>query len=216
MLISVDIGGTMGTFEGPSVPDLLAEISPLSRSAIAEFDRQFLHSAPELTEELVSQMCRMLTIRRSSWSQLRAPGQFKAFDYAPEALARLAALGSVVALSNVSILAVPSHMVDVREQLGRNLGAIYTSCQLAMRKPDRLCWERIASDHAVPVDDIVHIGDRLTEDVRGALFAGCHGVVLTNTRKESVPADLRCHPRVAVVEDLSESVRVVEAWASDC
>jgi len=214
MLISVDVGGTLGTFESPSVPDLLARLSPLSRSAIAEYDRQFLHPAPELTDELVSQMCRMLTIRRSSWSDLGAPGQFTAFDYASEALARLAALAPVVTLSNVSIVAAPLQMVDVREQLGRHLGAIYTSCQLAMRKPDCLCWQRIASEHAVPVDDIVHIGDRLTEDVRGALFAGCRGVVFTNTRKESVPADLLCHPNVAVVQDLSASIRVVEAWVA--
>lgn len=108
-----------------------------------------------------------------------------------------AAVGPVVALSNVWIIAAPLYTVDVREQLGRNLGAIYTSCRLATRKPDSTCSERIALDHCVPIDDLVHIGDRLTEDVRGALFAGCHGVVLANTRKESVPVDLRCHPRVA-------------------
>jgi len=213
VLISIDVGDTLGTFDRPGAPDLLEELSPLSRSAIAEFDRQYLHATPKLTEEIISKACRMLMIRREDWDLLGSPGGFTAFPHTIGALAKLAAIGPAVTLSNASIIAGPNRMRDLRKQCGRHLGSNYTSFQMAMRKPDAQCWGRIASDHFIDVGNIVHIGDRLTEDVRGPLFAGCRGVIFTNTRNEQVPDDLLEDPRVAIVNDLRGAPPIVRAWS---
>lgn len=213
MLISIDVGDTLGRFDPPGAPALLEELSPLSRSAIAEFDRQYLHPATELTDEVISLVCRMLAIPRDDWRLLGRPGGFTAFTYTNETLAELAKIGQLVTLSNVSALAGPNRMRDVRAQCGRYLGHNYTSFQLGMRKPDPHCWQRIASDHFVEIGSIVHIGDRITEDVRGPLFAGCRGAILTNTRGDTVPDDLRADPRVAVVNDLRSAVPILRTWA---
>lgn len=51
------------------------------------------------------------------------------------------------------------------------------------------------------MSEIVHIGDRVDDDIRGALAAGCAAAVLVTTR-ETLPADLRQNPRVTSVPDL--------------
>ena len=57
----------------------------------------------------------------------------------------------------------------------------------------------------MPAGLLIHIGDRLTEDVRGPLFAGCRGVIMVNTRNERIPEDLLNDSRVAIVGDLRDA-----------
>jgi FMN phosphatase YigB (HAD superfamily) len=218
MLITVDIGSTLGAFTGDSCIEvftkLVKQYHGAKESMVAEVTRWFLHVAPRITDELIAEVCAYLMIPTEAWPNYVNSG-FRAYDDTAGALADLTTLGSVAALSNVSVLTGPVRMHDVENQLGRYLDQIFTSYALQTRKPHRRCWTTIATQYGITVGDIVHVGDRVPEDIRGALRAGCHGAILTNTRKIDVPDDLLHHPRVAVVDSLSEAVPVIRVWHTE-
>ncbi|OLZ50344.1 hypothetical protein BS330_29025 [Amycolatopsis keratiniphila subsp. nogabecina] len=125
---------------------------------------------------------------------------------------RLAAIAPVVALTNVSCIAGPRRLDDLQLHCGQYLAGAFASFQLGARKPQPHGWNTIAAAHGVAVGDIVHIGDRVDDDVRGALAAGCAAALLVTTR-ETLPTDLRDDPRVASVPDLAGALTVVSAMA---
>ncbi|TKG60911.1 HAD family hydrolase [Prauserella endophytica] len=204
MLIVTDVGDTLGSFDRPGTADVLREIA-LAPDNAAEIDRNILHVVPELTEEVAELVRERLLISASEWPLIWPTGGFTAYPGTKTALERLAALAPVVALSNVSCVAGPARMGDLHDQCGQYLAGIYTSYQLQARKPQPRCWTAIAAEYQVPVGDIVHLGDRVPEDVRGPLAAGCRAAVLVNTRDVEVPEDVRRDPRVAVVRDLADA-----------
>ncbi|WP_410585390.1 HAD hydrolase-like protein [Amycolatopsis sp. lyj-108] len=97
---------------------------------------------------------------------------------------------------------------------GQHLDGVFASFQLAARKPQPYGWTIIAATHGISVNEIVHIGDRVDEDVRGALAAGCAAAVLVTTR-ETFPADLRQNPRATSVPDLSGAAAAIAAMAGE-
>ncbi|NKQ54558.1 HAD family hydrolase [Amycolatopsis sp. K13G38] len=202
MLITTDVGDTLGSFDRPGTADVLRDIA-LAPDNAAEIDRNILHVVPELTDEVAALVRERLLINPSDWPQIWPTGGFTAYPGTLAALERLAALAPVVALSNVSCIAGPARIGDLLDQCGQHLTGIYTSYQLRARKPQPRCWTTIAAEHQVPVSDIVHLGDRVPEDVRGALAAGCRAAVLVNTRDVDIPDDVHRDPRVAVVPDLA-------------
>ncbi|OLZ51756.1 hypothetical protein BS329_15835 [Amycolatopsis coloradensis] len=127
---------------------------------------------------------------------------------------RLAAIAPVVALTNVSCIAGPRRLADLELRCGQHLAGMFASFQLGARKPQPHGWNTIAATHGISVGDIVHIGDRVDDDIRGALAAGCAAAILVTTR-ESLPADLRGNPRVTSVPDLAGAVTAISAMAGE-
>lgn len=184
MLTTTDVGHTLSSFDRPGTADALRDIA-LAPDNATESDRTILHIDP------------------SDWPQVWPTGGFTAYPGTLTAIESLAAMAPVMALSNVSCISGTARMGDPLEQCGQHLAGIYTSYQLRARKPQPRCWTPIAAEHQVPVSDIVHLGDRVPEDIRGALASGCRAAVLVNTRDVAVPDDVRRDPRVAVVPDLA-------------
>jgi FMN hydrolase / 5-amino-6-(5-phospho-D-ribitylamino)uracil phosphatase len=252
MLITVDVGGTLGVFSGPSSITVLERITAQYQGAkpamVGEIARRFLHTAPTLTEELICEVCDYLLIPRAAWPQ-RWHGGFAPYHYTATVLAtvshhRLAnsntdgntdggtaggtgggtdgdpndavrgAVTGIVALSNISVADGPARMAQLDEKLGTWLDEIVPSYAIGTRKPHRRCWETVAARHGVHLSDIVHVGDRIPEDIPGALRAGCGGAILTNTRGVPVPDHLQAHPQVAVVDDLRGIAPIVTTWAT--
>ncbi|SFO05849.1 HAD family hydrolase [Amycolatopsis rubida] len=214
MLITSGVGGTLGSFHGPGTADVLREIA-LAPDDAAEIDRNILHVVPELTDEVAELVRERLLISISDWPLIWPTGGFTAFPGTLTALERVAVLAPVVALSNVSCISGPARMGDLRDQCGQFLAGVCTSYQLQARKPQPRCWAAVAAEHRIPVGDIVHLGDRVLEDVRGSLAAGCRAAVLVDTRNVDVPADIRDDPRVTVVRDLADAAdRLAELAAA--
>lgn len=208
MLITVDVGYTLGTSAKPGPPMLLRELAAAPEFA-DEVDRNILHVSPAVTDEVKAVVCERLLIDPGHWPAEWPVGGFTAYPGTGAALARLAALGPVVALSNISVLSGPRRMADLRSQCGAHLAAVYTSYRLRARKPQLRCWTTVARDFGVHVGDIVHIGDRVPQDILGALHAGCRAAILTNTRGVPVEEAVRDDPRVTVVADLAAAADVL-------
>ncbi|WP_051362790.1 HAD family hydrolase [Amycolatopsis thermoflava] len=204
LAITVDVGGVIGTYTGPSTAEVLATIADAPANA-AEVDRDFFSVAPTVTDELRELACRRLLIPPDAWPADWTgtwTAGFTPYHGAIDAMARLAMLGPVAALPNLSVLGGRERMTQLEQHCGQHLTAICPSFELRARKPEHLCWTRTADRLGATVADLVHIGDRIPEDILGALNAGCRAAILANTRDVTVPDHLRAHPRVFVVPDL--------------
>lgn len=214
LFLTLDVGSTLGRFTGDRVEERLAELAqkhhPKSsprpgenpwRAMASEISRWFLHIAPKLTDDLIEEVCEYLMVPRKAWPATWSSG-FEPYEYTKDTLERMSRFGGMATLSNISIVTGPQKMLDLGRTLGDYLEGVHTSYQLETRKPHHLAWRIVAARHSVQVADIVHIGDRVVEDVYGALNAGCRGAILVNTRGALVPKDLHDHPRVRVLDDL--------------
>lgn len=216
-LVVVDVGHTLGVFGKPSSTDVLKSLSPLPEHVIREEERRVLHRAPELTNEVIQDICDALLIPRSQWPETWPAGRFTAFDYTMTVLAELTLLAPVAALSNIGVTCGPGRMSSLREQCGDLLSGVFTSYELRCRKPAPWLWRHIADRYGVPVQDLVHVGDLWHNDICGAITAGARAIFLTRTRHRAQqvppPQDWPAGAdRIAVVDDLRQVPGVIQAW----
>lgn len=106
MLITVDVGHTLGEFDRPGTADILREIAEAPTHA-AEVDRTLLHVVPELTPGIARHVRELLLIPDHAWPDTWHTGGFTPYPGTLAALPRLAAIAPVVALTNVSCIAGP-------------------------------------------------------------------------------------------------------------
>lgn len=66
-LISVDVGGTLGAARGSGITSVLAEASPSSSRKARVIMRDLLHTAPAITDEVVSTVCSALHVPESTF-----------------------------------------------------------------------------------------------------------------------------------------------------
>src|ERR1043165_7757302 len=120
-LIVLDVGSTLGRFigDGRSTTSVLAELAPptFPRELIARTICRVLHRAQSLTEEVIREVCDELHIERDAWPEPWPDSSFEPFDDTLDCLKRLAALGPVLAVSNLSITGAP-RMAALAEACG--------------------------------------------------------------------------------------------------
>jgi FMN phosphatase YigB (HAD superfamily) len=215
-LIVVDVGSTLGRFagDGCSTTAVLAGLAPptFPRDLIARTVCRVLHRVPSLTEEVIREVCDELHIDRDAWPESWPSSSFEPHDDAVDCLARLAAEGPVVALSNLSVTGRP-RMEALAQVCGKYLTEIYPSYQLGACKPARWLWRYVADLHGVRPHQVVHIGDRWAEDVLGPLSVGGRAVWI-RPNDMPVPDDALALPahRWTAVDGLAAAVSVVKQW----
>lgn len=214
-LIVADAGHTLGVF-APGTADRLTELSPLSREVVAEESRRVLHRTPELAEEHIADLCAALLIDRDEWPAVWPRGEFTAYPYAAAVLDELAAIAPVVVLSNIPVTSGPGRMADLQAQLPQ-VSRVYTSYGMRMRKPDFRLWQALAADHGCSTGELVHIGDQFTNDVCGAVFAGCRGVYVNTRQRPAPPVEQwpAAPDRIGAAEDLRGVPPIITAWLAN-
>lgn len=216
-LIVVDVGSTLGRFvgEGRSTATVLAGLAAptFPRDLIARTVCRVLHRAPALTEDVIREVCDELHIERDAWPEPWPDSSFEPYDDTLDCLARLSAVGPVVALSNLSVTGRP-RMEALAHMCGKYLTDIYPSYQLGACKPARWLWRYVADLHGMRPHQVIHVGDRWAEDVLGPLSVGGRAV-WTKRRDVPVPEGTAVLPgeRWTAVEGLAAAVAVVEQWA---
>ena len=75
------------------------------------------------------------------------------------------------------------------------------SQDVQVRKPDRRIFEIAAQEAGCPMDELLHVGDSLENDVKGAQGAGAHSVWLNRERVES-DAEIRADAVITSLADL--------------
>lgn len=213
-LLVFDAVRTLGVTVGVRMHEFVQRLSPLPADDVAEACRTFTHRTPMPCADAMESFCEAVCVGPAElpphWFTGDIPdlpedhphwSGFAAYDYAPAAVADMIQTtgARAVVLSNIPSTTGPAQMLALKRQFPM-IEVVYTSYGMAMRKPDRRLWKRIAADFGVATHEMMHFGDLWKCDVQGATRAGTHAVFLTGTRPEpNLPGDRnRLNPDAAL------------------
>ncbi|MFK0193946.1 HAD family hydrolase [Kitasatospora sp. NPDC090308] len=205
-LVSLDIGGTLGTAQGPGIAARLAALSPLGPQQARRVMRDVLHTAPEITEDVIEKVSAALGIDPSDFPTDLPVPPLVLFPGVVEALQQFSDWATVVTLSNVTCTeADPDRLLAL---LSPWVSAHFPSCRTGFAKPDHRAFRAVTDSCQVPASDVVHVGDDWECDIRGAAAAGFAAVWLSHGR--AVPDEhVLVEHDVLVAHDLPDAVHHV-------
>ena len=128
-----------------------------------------------------------------------------------EALGRLAGRVRLGLCSNFSHAETALAILE-RERLLRHFSALAISETARFRKPRREIFEALLRELEVEPEEVVHVGDRLTDDVDGAAAMGMRSAWITR-RVRDPEKTLAEHPGARptwIVSDLDELARLLD------
>lgn len=210
-LVSLDVGYTLGEPSGITLTQSLVALSPLPAVQAKQIAQRSLHAAdPRISPGVVDSVCTELGIPADAFPHDHRPPVFTLWPGALEAVARIARIMPVVTLSNVTYW--DERASDITCLLAPHLMAHYPSWQVGFAKPDPRAVQTVARLHNVHPSQLLHVGDSLDYDIRGALAAGARALWITpHSPSPQARRLLAAHPgRVTVVPDLSCAVTHIE------
>ncbi|MGZ2358521.1 HAD hydrolase-like protein [Streptomyces sp. 372A] len=210
-LVSLDVGYTLGEPSGTTLTQHLVALSPRPAREAKRIAQRILHALDPSADATGPQtVCAALGIAPSAFPCDHRPPAFTLWPGAVEAVARIARVIPVVTLSNVSHW--DERETDVAALLSPHLRAHHPSWQIGFAKPDPRAVETVARLHNCDPPEVLHVGDSLDYDVRGALAAGAQALWITPHPPSAEARRLLAeHPgRVTVVSDLARAVRHIE------
>jgi FMN phosphatase YigB (HAD superfamily) len=206
-VISVDVGGTLGYGKGPGLTSTLERHSHLPAAQVRKIIRERLHTAPQLTEQVVAEVCAMLDMPARFFPYELADSALHLFPNAIPTLKALGNLAPVVTLSNVTRMELNANLAC--PELSPWVVAQFPSCRTGYAKPDRRAFKAVGSQLGIGMSNMVHVGDSWECDVLGALAAGATAIWLSNDRPVPASNDIDA-AAVLIARDLSEVVTHVQ------
>ncbi|WP_162959222.1 HAD family hydrolase [Micromonospora tulbaghiae] len=204
LLVSVDVGGTLGHVDRPSLAATLATASPLDTSEARRIIRQKLHAQPSISPQIVVDVCAALQVPVSTFPRAIAPAPLRLVPNALTALRAMSRHATLVTLSNVTCLeADPSALRDLLHPWVLDH---FPSYRIGYAKPDPAAFQHVARTCHVSTAHMVHIGDDWTCDVVGARTAGVTAIWISHGRPVPEPDRLTDHG-VLVAADLVAASR---------
>lgn len=211
LLVSVDVGGTLGRADRPSLADILATQSPLDPAEARRIMRQMLHTQPSITPAIVASVREALRLPASAFPSIVRPPPLKLLPGAIEALRFMSRLATVVTLSNVTCLEAGTD--ELREILKPWVTDHFPSCRIGYAKPDPAAFRFVGSTCHASIADMVHIGDDWACDIIGAQSAGVTAIWISNGRPGPHPERLQDRG-VLVATDLAAASRHIADLAT--
>ncbi|HUY47977.1 MAG TPA: HAD family hydrolase [Streptosporangiaceae bacterium] len=184
-LVSIDVGGTLGHAEGPSLAEILGRQSPLGAAEARRIMRQMLHTQPSLSPAIVADLCAALRIPESAFPPAIQAQPLKLVPGAVTALRAMSQHATVVTLSNVTCAEADTDRL--RQLLGPWVTDHFPSCRIGHAKPDPDAFRFVASACHASIEDMIHIGDDWACDVIGARAAGVTAIWLSRRRPAPDP-----------------------------
>lgn len=180
-LITVDVGGTLGSADGPGLAMRLAEASPLPAARAREVMRTTLHTQPALTDSVVAEVCEALRVPVDAFPRDLPAARFRLFPRTTEALRRMRAVATVATLSNVTCADADTE--GLRDLLSPWVTDFFPSCRIGHSKPDPRAFQAVIEHFGVERDGVVHVGDDWACDIEGAVASGIRPVWISRGRQ---------------------------------
>lgn len=212
-LVTLDVGYTLGEPIGTTLTQRLVALSPLPEVAAKSVAQRLLHTVNPQVDSVAEAVCAGLHIPADAFPFDHCPPSFVLWPGAREAVARMAKAVLVVTLSNVTYW--DERASDIAELLAPHIACHYPSWRLGYAKPDPQAVEAVARLHGVLPAEVLHVGDSLDYDVRGALAAGAQALWITPHPPTGEGRRLlAAHPgRVTAVSDLDTAATHIEQAA---
>ncbi|MFJ2195357.1 HAD family hydrolase [Streptomyces violaceusniger] len=211
LLVSVDVGGTLGMADGPGLTMRLVEASPLPPARTRAILRSSLHTRPALTDALVSEVCEAVQVPTETFPRDASPAPFSLYPGVTEALRRISAVATVVTLSNVTC--VDADTDGLRTLLSPWVSDFFPSCRIGHTKPDPRAFHAVTDHFATDSDGLIHIGDDWACDIVGAIEAGASAVWISRGRQVPDESLLVDHG-VLVADDLAVAATHIQHLAA--
>lgn len=211
LVVSVDVGGTLGHVSGPSLAAILAAASPLEPQDARRIMRHCLHTKPSINESVIDEVCTALRIPVTAFP---SAVELSPLALVPGALAALRAMSehaTLVTLSNVTCLEAGTE--QLRELLMPWVSDHFPSCRIGYAKPDPTAFESVAHACGTKPSAMVHIGDDWECDIVGAVSVGATAIWISDRRP--VPDEqLIVESGVLVAADLAAASQHVSDLAA--
>ncbi|MGW3031239.1 HAD family hydrolase [Streptomyces sp. NPDC001178] len=181
LLVSVDVGGTLGMADGPGLTMRLVEASPLPPARTREILRSSLHTRPALTDSLVHEVCEAIKVPSATFPRDVPPAPFILYPGTTEALRRISVVATIVTLSNVTC--VDADTDGMRTLLSPWVSDFFPSCRIGHTKPDPRAFHTVTDRFGTVPSSLIHIGDDWTCDIVGAVEAGATAIWISRGRQ---------------------------------
>ena len=211
LLVSVDVGGTLGMADGPGLTMRLVEASPLPPERTRAILRSSLHTRPALTDALVSEVCEAVQVPTETFPRDVPPAPFSLYPGVTEALRRTSVVATVVTLSNVTC--VDADTDGLRALLSPWVSDFFPSCRIGHTKPDPRAFHAVTDHFATGPGGLIHIGDDWACDIVGAIEAGASAVWISRGRQVPDESLLVDHG-VLVADDLAAAATHIQHLAA--
>lgn len=204
LLLSIDVGGTLCRFEGPTLATILTSASPLGPADARCIIRQQLYTRASIDAALIAEVCRALQLPVSAFPTPFEPSPPQLLPEAGAALRSMSRHAAIVTLSNVSCLEVDTDRL--RALLCQWVVDYFPSCWTGYAKPDPAAFHFVATACRSSPTNMVHIGDDWDCDVIGARTADVTVIWVSNGRPVPEPERLN-DGGVLVAADLTAASR---------
>ena len=215
-----DVGGTL-IKPWPSIGHIYAEVAENSGWKSLDIDRlneQFnaawkakadFHYSPEHWQGIVIESFKGMVsgedcveLFASLYERFEAPDVWKVFDDVMPALDDLASRGFRLGIvSNWDTRLKP---LLEKLKLDGFFEFVSVSCDIGFTKPSPVIFEHTIGKFGLPPERMLHVGDQVDEDVKGAQDAGLHSLLI----------DRNAQSGPGVINQLTElSQRITEAWS---
>jgi FMN hydrolase / 5-amino-6-(5-phospho-D-ribitylamino)uracil phosphatase len=211
LLVSIDVGGTLGHAANRGLAAILADASPLGAAQARRLMRHNLHTRSEITDEVVTETCALLRIPVASFPRALQPAALILVPGARDALQAMSLHARVVTLSNVTC--ADSGIEQLRRLTEPWITDHFPSCRIGYAKPDPAAFQTVARACAFTTADMVHLGDDWECDVLGATSVGATAIWISHGRP--VPDEtMLVDSHVLVAVDLLAASRLVTDLAA--
>jgi FMN phosphatase YigB (HAD superfamily) len=180
LLVSVDVGGTLGHAAAPGLASILADASPLGAAPARRIMRHNLHTQSEITDDVITQTCALLQIPVTSFPRALQPSALILVPGARDALQAMSLHARVVTLSNVTC--ADSGIEQLQRLTEPWITDHFPSCRIGHAKPDPAAFQTVAQACASTTADMVHLGDDWECDVLGATSVGATAIWISHGR----------------------------------
>ena len=211
LVVSNDVGGTLGHVNGPSLAAVLAAASPLEPQDARRIMRHCLHTKQTINESVIEEVCAALRIPVTAFPSVVESSPLTLVPGALAALRAMSEHATLVTLSNVTCLEAGTD--QLRELLTPWVSDHFPSCRIGYAKPDAAAFESAAHACGAKPSAMVHIGDDWECDIVGAVSVGATAIWISDRRP--VPDEqLIVESGVLVAADLAAASQHVSDLAA--
>jgi FMN phosphatase YigB (HAD superfamily) len=210
LLVSLDVGGTLGHVDEPSLAAVLANASPLDPAEARRLLRHSLHTQPTINSAIATRVCQELGVTPDMFPRDTTPQPLRLIPGVLAALRTMSRHATLVTLSNVTCLEADTE--QLKQLLHPWVREHFQSCRIGYAKPNPAAFCHVADTCRTSTENMVHVGDDWACDVVGARFAGVTAIWISSGRRVPEPERLTDHG-VLVADDLAAASRQITELA---